>query len=303
MFKRAVLIIFSLLCFSNLMISDEMKDIYTNLLQKRDFDALYIHLTNWEKQSPDNPEMYIGFFNYYVFRNKKEGVVLGKTPKSNAVFKFNITDPKTGKVVGYMNGTEIYNSEDVQKGITYIEKALSLYPNRLDMHFGKVYILGEIEDYNNFTEQLIKIMDISKINNNKWLWADGKELPDAKNFVENNIQAKIRQLFALSSDEGDELLYTLSKKLIEVYPDCIYGYDNTGLYCMLKKDYKGSLSYFKQAEAINSKDGYVLWHMAIAYENINDLDNAKAYYIKVISYGDEQLKRNAKKKLDILENK
>jgi hypothetical protein len=73
-----------------------------------------------------------------------------------------ITDPKTGKVVAYMNDGVTYDKNLVEKGFHYINIGIEKFPSRLDMRFGKIYMFGKIYDYQKFTQELIAAIDYSQ---------------------------------------------------------------------------------------------------------------------------------------------
>lgn len=179
--KIYFLIIF--LFLMNFLYSND-KDIYLDLLNNNKLSELKIHLEKWEKKEPTNPEMFIGYFNYYIRKGSKSGVSIDKYPKGEK--QLAITDPKTGEIIGYMNDSTIYNYEDIKQALIYINKGLTYTPDRLDMHFGKIHILGEIKDYNTQCISLINVLELSTKNKNKWLWSDNEKIPDGENFFFTN---------------------------------------------------------------------------------------------------------------------
>ena len=54
----------------------------------------------------------------------------------------------------------------------YFDEGISKFPNRLDIRFGKIYILGQLEDYENFSNEIVKTIQYSSQNNNQWLWSE-----------------------------------------------------------------------------------------------------------------------------------
>ncbi len=102
-------------------------------------------LNEWIKAKPDDPELYVAYYNFYVKKSMKEVISLERTQQGNKSLQ--ITDPKTGKIVAYMNDGVTYDIELVEKGFHYIDIGIEKFPSRLDMRFGKIYILGKIYDY------------------------------------------------------------------------------------------------------------------------------------------------------------
>jgi hypothetical protein len=93
---------------------------YETLLNGSRYSELYTHLQLWENEEPDNPEVYVAYFNYYLARNRSPG----------------------SKAAGYTAGFKV---DDVLIGVEYLNRGLVTSPERLDMHFGKIFILIEVE--------------------------------------------------------------------------------------------------------------------------------------------------------------
>jgi hypothetical protein len=50
------------------------------------------------------------------------------------------------------------------QGIEYLNKGLEYSKNRLDMYFGKISILNQINDYQKAGEEVMKILQLSNEN-------------------------------------------------------------------------------------------------------------------------------------------
>jgi tetratricopeptide (TPR) repeat protein len=274
------------------------KDTYLDLLNRSEFDALFRHLKKWEKENPDDPEMYIGYFNYYISRSKKEVVAVEK--KGGTGSGLVITDPESGKTEGYLNPRINFNEADVRKAISHLDAGLQKYPDRLDMHIGKVYILGEIGDFDAQKKQLAAILDRSAKNNNRWYWSDGSPLPDGKNRMLEEIQARLGNYYEAKSDIGNRYLFEISSRMIALYPGDIYGYNNIAAIYTREGKNEEALKYLKQAEAINPKDLIVINNIANLYRNTGSVDLAVHYYKKMIQLGDDETRDYAKKQIELL---
>ena len=68
----------------------------------------------------------------------------------------------------------MYLDEDINNAISVIDEGINKFPNRLDMRFGKIYALGQLENWELFTEEVIRTVKYSKINNNKWTWTNNQ---------------------------------------------------------------------------------------------------------------------------------
>ncbi|WP_304223143.1 hypothetical protein [Gracilinema caldarium] len=104
--KQKCLIAF-LIVLSMVSLFADDKSTYLQLLQANKIQELKKHLEQWEKKSPQDPELLIGYFNYYIRMASKETIVFGgKNPPPGETTML-ITDPTTGEKVGCNNTTEL----------------------------------------------------------------------------------------------------------------------------------------------------------------------------------------------------
>ena len=124
---------------------------FETLFKTNDTLKLKTLLADWEKNNPDDPELYTCSFNYYFLKSKQEFVSIEK--EQHGEESFAVTD-SSGNLVGFMNSGLSYNSKMLKKAFDYIDKGIIKFPDRLDMRFGKCFVLGEIGDYTNFTKEI-----------------------------------------------------------------------------------------------------------------------------------------------------
>lgn len=294
--KRVFVITLLLMSF---LINGDDKAAYLKLLEQNNLSDLFVHLQKWEKKEPGNPEVFIGYFNYFLKKGSKSGISIDKYSKQKGD-QLAITDPKTGETVAYFNDSTVYNFEEVKMALQYLDKGLEFGPNRLDMHFGKLYILGEIMDYKNQSKILIKVLNLSAANKNKWLWDNSKPLPDSKEFMLDSIQDYYQKWFNEQTAESLEAAKVSGLEQIKLYPSHIYGYNNLATVFIIKKQYSEALTYLLKAEKIDSSDLVVINNIANCYKDMNNNAKAKEYYEKMIKSEDKEAAEYAKKQISKL---
>lgn len=94
----------------------------------------------------------------------------------------------TGQVAGFLSSKIVYDTEILQQGLDKIDAGIRLYPDRLDMRFGKIYSLGQGERWEPFTEEIIKAIKYSKRNKNKWIWTFNKRKEGGEAFFLGSLQ-------------------------------------------------------------------------------------------------------------------
>jgi FimV-like protein len=277
----------------------DQKADYQKLLEQKRYPELLQLLTAWEQSDPTNPEVYIGYINYYLTVGRIEGVSLDRTAKQGATV-LRLTDPNTGETVGYMNPAVFYDDKDVAAGLGKLNEGLKYGPDRLDMYFGKIYILNEVLDYGTAGKTLVDVLNRSALNGNKWLWSDNKPVQDGQDFLLNNIQDYYSKWLDARSKESLDAVQQACSVQIKLYPDHIYAYNDIGYSFALRADYKTALGYFLQSERIDPTDLLVVNNIAQTYVRMGDKGKAKEYYGKILKFGSDAQKKQAQEQIDRL---
>lgn len=303
MIKQTLILIFSLTLIFNQATGQTLKQQFNELVSKKDTVGQKELLEKWEKTDNNDPELFVAYFNYYVIKSKNEIITLGQNPKGKDVLQIMDQDTTKKEPVGFIYGDTYYNPDLLSKGFEWINKGIEKHPNRLDMRFGKIYMFGQIEDYENFTKEIIKTIDYSAINKNKWTWADSKPLDDPKEFMLSSIQNYQIQLYNTENDDLLENMKRIAEAVLKYYPDHIESLSNLSIVFMLQKQYDKALEPLLKAEKLNPKDYIVLSNIAQAYKLKGDTKNAIKYYELTLKHGDEQAKKYAQGQIDELKKK
>lgn len=294
MFKRNFLFTTGFIIISLFATSQDFAKQFKDLLSEKDTTATLTLLKNWETAKPKDPELFIAYFNFYVRQSKKEIVSLTPDKKNQPAFE--VTD-STGKAVGYLSSTMNYNPVILKKGFDYIDRGISLYPSRLDMRFGKVYMLGEAESFQEFTRVIVETIDYGNKINHAWLWKEGKPLEDATKFFLSSMQDYVTTLYNTEDDKLLPLMRQISEAVLKYFPKHVESLDNVALTYLLTGDNDNALKYLLKAEEAAPKDVIVLFNLAEVYKRKGDKAKAKSYYEKVIKFGTDEEKKDAKEKL------
>jgi tetratricopeptide (TPR) repeat protein len=269
---------------------------FKKLYAKNDTTKINALLVDWEKTNANDPELYTASINYYFDNSKKEIITLGE--KQNSKNSYQLTD-SSGKVAGYLGSTENYDQEKLKKALKYANTGIEKFPNRLDIRFGKCYLLQQIEDYNNFTKEVIKTVEYSQVNKNNWLWTENKKQENGEVFMLETIQAYLKQLYDTENDDLLPNMLQIGEATLKYYEN-VEILSTTAVALMLTKNYDKAIEYLKKAEKINPKDFIVLNNIANGYRLKGDKENAIKYYMLTEKYGDEDAKLQAKKQIEIL---
>lgn len=294
---RKIFLFILLTAISNLVSGQTYYEKFKTLFQQNDTIKIASLLTEWEKMSPNDPELYTAAINYYFSNSKKEIVSVDKQQKSNESFQ--LTD-STGQVAGYINSSLDYDTEKLSKAIKYANTGIDKFPNRLDIRFGKCHILQQIGDYDNFTKEIIKTIDYSQVNKNNWLWTENKKQENGESSLLDSIQSYLKQLYDTEDDNLLLNMIQIGEATLKIYKSNVEILSTTSVALLLTKNYDKAIEYLKQAENINPKDFIVLNNIAQGYKLKGDKANAIKYYELTEKYGDERAKLQARRNINEL---
>jgi|GEM_PF-113964 len=297
-YRMKTTMLFLLTAFSTVVFGQTNYEKFKTLFQEKDSIKIKGLLSEWEKTNPNDPELYTSAFNFYFSSCKEEILSLQKeNPKEEGL---QLAD-STGKVAGYLSSNVGYNEGKLDRAVNYIDKGIEKFPDRLDMRFGKIYVLGEVGDYKKFTNEIIKTVQRSVINKNNWLWTENKKQDEGQKFMLKTVQAYLKQLYDTEDDNLLSNMIQVGETTLKYYPQNIEILSTTAVAFMLTKQYDKAINYLRQAEKIDPKDYIVLNNIAQCYKSKGNKENAIKYYRLTEKYGDEQAKQQARDNIKQLE--
>lgn len=274
-------------------------ELFKKLFKENDSVKIEKLLTDWEKSNPNDPERYVSAMNYYFLKSKKEVLSISQVQRNNNDV-LEIKD-SSGKVVGYMDADFSYDPAIVGKALSYANEAIVKFPNRLDIRFGKCYILKEIGDYKNFSKELVNTIEYSRTNKNMWLWSENEKTTDGESRLINTTYDCLAEIYNTENDNLLPYLKTIGDSMLKYYPDVIEILSITAVAHLLTDSMDKALAYLLHAEQLNPKDVIVLNNIAEVYKRKGDKASTRKYYEKVLQYGDENAKADIKEKIKQLD--
>lgn len=294
----AALLLLTLVGCSQPRESADYKRTYDELCNGTDDSKITSLISEWEEELPQDPEMYITAFNFYLQRSKQGGMRTTTEPGEGE--NLQITDLKTKKPVGYLSYGETYNEQLFDKSINYLKRGIEKNPKRLDMYFGMIHSIAQRQRIEEQTQEILKMMSYAKKIDHNWLWKDGKSLSDDKEFMKRGIQDYIYDNMFDQAGTNCNNIKLISEKLVEMYPNDVFGYSNMGSCNLMQKNIDDALKYYSQAEKIDKTDVIILANIANAYELKGQPKKAIEYYNKMIEHGTQQYKDYAQSKINEL---
>ncbi len=256
-------------------------------------------LKKWEQKEPKNAELYASYFNYYFTKSRqvKLGFSNEEPMQENFSFQNNSNNTTAVQEIEYYFDPKVLN-----KGIQKIDRGISLYPNRLDMRFGKIYVYGQIEDWQKFTDEIIATVKYSKKNKNKWTWTNNEKKENGEEYFLSSLQDYQLQLYDADDSRSLDNMKAIAEEILKYYPEHIVSLSNISIYYTQKGNYEKAIEYLLRAEKINPKDIIILLNLADAYKSMAENEEAIKYYKKVIEIADKETIEFAQYQIDLLTN-
>jgi tetratricopeptide (TPR) repeat protein len=254
-------------------------------------------LAKWQKADGRNAELFTSYFNYYFQKSRREIVSLTQAQPRGESLEFH---DSTGNA-GYLGSEITFDPEVLQLAFDKIDEGIKLYPDRLDMRFGKIYVLGEVEEWQRFTDEIIKTIRYSITNKNKWTWTNNVKKENGEDFFFSGLQDYQVKLFNTQDDNLIPNIRSVAEEVLKIKPDHVESLSNLGVTYLITQKYDEALVAFLRAEKNAPKDMIVVGNIAHAYKLKGNKQKAIEYYEKVISAGDTKMSDYAKKQIKELQ--
>lgn len=289
-----------LLFLSTNTFAQSLREKFLALCASNDIAGQTSVLKEWEAKSPDDPELYVAYFNHYVQKSITEVLTMDAT--SNDTESLQLTD-SSGTTAGFINSEIKINEDDLKKGIEYINNGINKFPDRLDMRFGKIYALGQFGMYDDFTSEIIKTIEYSNNNKNRWRWSENALREDGKEMMLESIQDYVMQLYETNDDALLENMKQISETVLKYYPDHVQSLSNISVVHLLRNEIDAGLVSLLKAEKVAPTDHIILGNIAQAYKMKGDKKNSLKYYELMFKHGDDGAKSDAKQQIQKLKAK
>ncbi|TNE72841.1 tetratricopeptide repeat protein [bacterium] len=292
------LFLFTCLIIHQTSYSQNFQTQFERAFNAKDIEKAEQILMEWETNNPKNPELYTSYFNFYALKAREETYSINtSSPNKDAL---SLSD-SSGKNVGHLTSEINFDSVIMQNGIEKISKGIELFPNRLDMRFGKIYMYGEMGKWDLFTQDIIQVLDKNQELKGKWLWSNNAPFMASEEEFLSSIQDYQNKIYNTEKDQLLPYMRTIALKVIEYHPKHTPSYSNVGLTYYLEGNLKEALVYFLNAEMISPDDTIVLINIAQTYIHDNKLEKAKSYFEKAANVGDEQIKKYANQMIQVIQ--
>lgn len=257
-------------------------------------------LNNWEKVDSLNPKMLLGKFTYYFTKAQTTQVVTKDSPKYLGMEPILTLKDTLGKDVFYFQ-ENFFDDELYAQAIKTADKAIALWPDRLDFRFLKAnaYIAYEKESPD---MALAYLQNLVKENSTGKAWEyDGAEVDEY--FFEDAMQEYCFSFYSIGSPASHEAFRTLSEQLYALFPDNTGFLNNIGSYYLIKQEYKTALKQYDKVLKKQKDDYIAIQNAMLASRRLKNVKLEKKYLAMMVKYGPEKDSKLAETRLAALNAK
>lgn len=273
----------------------DMKGRFYELVEKKDLNGAEQVLQEWEAGSPKDVELLICYANLYL-RKAREGEVRIETRPAE---EGKAESADTGKT----STRHYYDPDMTKKAADYLESALEIAPNRLDVHYGVLYVHRETGNDGGLLSAMERTLKYTSQHSKELIWKDGKPLDrDPSLGVPSAIQDHAVYYFSQKTRSGMERALAIATLLDRYYPDNVEVLNSIGAMHSTAQQWKEAIPHFRRAHRLKPEDSRILMNLGICFSRLGDRKAAVAHYRRIVELNnDPKLVKHAEARIAELE--
>ena len=241
-------------------------------------------LNNWEKADSANAKMLLGKFSYLFTKAQSPQVVVKPTRKYLGMEPILSLKDSLGNDVYYYQ-ENIFDDELYADAMKAADKAIDLWPDRLDFRFMKAnaYISYEKESPDMALAYLKNLVSENNSRRNPWEF-DGSQSDEG--FFEDAMQEYCETFYNVGSEASRKAAFNLSVRLNKLFPDKLNFVHNIALYYLIQEGKpKVALKYYNKLLKKTPDDQAALRNCLVAARQCGDKKLEAKYRGLLAKYG------------------
>ncbi|MCQ2294358.1 MAG: bacterial transcriptional activator domain-containing protein [Bacteroidales bacterium] len=263
---KQTILFFLAVTFGTIAMGQSFPDQFDAAFNRDDYPAMRSVLSQWQEAAPEDADMLVAFYNYYVN-------YVGQMAASAS------------------NSDQIATMQTLaDSGLMLISHAISIYPQRLDLRFGKIYFLGVMQRWDDFVSSIILTLDHSNNIHHNWTFPnmDGSMeeiITESVMDYQSTMWETINDINNLGAQDSTMLLRIrkVAKRCAQLFPSDIMSVTTLATTHSALGEYDKAVRYLERAEKMDPTDETVLRNLAHAYAHIGNKQKAKLYQERIKS--------------------
>lgn len=260
-------------------------------------------LDRWLADYPEDTEPVLNRFLYYYTKSQTKQVIVTEQKRHLGNDPILSLADSLGKVKYYHNDI-IFDDTVFGESINWIDKAIRMQPDRIDLRFFKVAALTGYEKENPdlAVAEIKSIIDYNATAAPKWQHPSYEVTPD---FFNSAIQEYCYLFFRYAIPAGYEAFRQISERMLSYYPSNTIFLDNMGSYYFVaKQDNKTALKYYNKVLKIEPSDITAIRSCVLMFRRSGNAKQEKKFLEMMAKYGENDTERaSAKIRLEALNAK
>lgn len=261
-------------------------------------------LDKWDRDYPGDCDQLMARFSYYLSKSatskvekKDQKTYLGAEPLISM-------KDSLGNPVNYFEEV-FYDDELFGQALSALDKAIGLFPDKLDLRFEKINALSayEKESPDMAVSEIGGLIDYFYTQHPAWTYPDVEKV-DAEFFAQA-IQSYCVSFYRTASPASREAFRTISQRMLGYEPKNVLFLDNVATYdFVVKGDHKSALKQYDKVLKIKKDDQTAIKNCILLCRKDKNTKLEKKYLDMMVRYGATEQERNsAKMRLDYLNGK
>lgn len=237
-------------------------------------------IENWSKAEPENPDMLTARFYYHIAKAQGTEVVARKEARYLGSAPMLTLQDSTGADVHYYEVIK-YDDDLFAEALKAVDKAISVYPQRLDFRFMKAnaYMSYERESPDMALSNILGLAHDYMTSGKSWTYKEGGQQVE----VDPELYAQMMQeycvtLYTLGTPASYEAFLKLSQRMNGYMPKNAAFLANIGSYHMVvAKDPKTALKYYDKALKLDPQARDIVNNALLAARKLKNPKLEKKY--------------------------
>jgi tetratricopeptide (TPR) repeat protein len=258
-------------------------------------------LNNWEKVDSTDEKLLSAKFDYYFNKGQVTQVVTKSSKKYLGMNPVLTLKDSLGNDVYYFQEV-MYDDENYGTALQVVDKAVSLYPDKLDYRFLKAnaYIAYEKESPDMALAYLLSLAKEDVARKTPWVF-DGKVAEEG--FFADAMQEYCYSFFVLATPSARNAFFELSQHLCKLFPDKVDYLNNIGSYYLVSENYKSALKTYSKVLKKYPEDLTAIQNCVLASRMMRDIKLEVKYLQMMVKYAPEKDALAAKSRIEALSKK